>query len=65
MVLRGANKRAPLDFALACPATGGSLVQERWQALLFEGLFPLIDELSAEFATDPPCQPTLAWIACR
>ena len=27
--------------------------------------FDLIDELSAQFATDPPCQPTLAWATCR
>src|ERR1700738_1702039 len=26
-------------------------------------LFDLIDEFSAELATDPPCQPTLAWVA--
>src|SRR6266851_5289505 len=28
-------------------------------------LFDLIDEFSAELATDPPCQPTLAWVARR
>jgi hypothetical protein len=28
-------------------------------------LFDLIDEFSAELATDPPCQPTLARVARR
>src|SRR5450756_1979729 len=32
---------------------------------IFKRLFDLIDELSAEFATDPPCQPTLAGAASR
>jgi hypothetical protein len=27
------------------------------------GNFDLIDKLRAEFATDPPCQPALAWTA--
>src|SRR5258707_5751715 len=40
--------------------------RERWPALTsFQGLFGLIDELSAEFATDPPSQPTLAGAAFR
>jgi hypothetical protein len=33
--------------------------------LLQKGRFDVIDELSAEFTTDPPCQPTLAWLARR
>lgn len=32
---------------------------------VLEGLFDLIDELGAEFVTDPPCQPTLAGAALR
>jgi hypothetical protein len=32
---------------------------------VFERLFDLIDELGAEFVTDPPCQPTLARAALR
>jgi hypothetical protein len=32
---------------------------------VFERLFDLIDELGAEFVTDPPCQPTLAGAALR
>jgi hypothetical protein len=32
---------------------------------VFRRLFGLIDELSAEFATDPPCQPALAGAASR
>jgi hypothetical protein len=32
---------------------------------VFERLFDLIDELGAEFVTDPPCQPTLARTALR
>lgn len=40
--------------------------KERWPASMFrKRLFDLVDELSAEFATDPPCQPTLARVACR
>ena len=32
---------------------------------VLKSLVDLIDEFSAQFATDPPCQPTLAWAACR
>src|ERR1700704_5581350 len=30
-----------------------------------KGFFDLVDELGAEFATDPPGQPALAWAAFR
>ena len=30
-----------------------------------QGFLDLVDELSAEFVTDPPCQPALAGVACR
>src|SRR3954468_19800906 len=45
-----------VDFALTESAN---------QLRHFEGAYRLIDEFSAQFATDPPCQPTLAWAACR
>src|ERR1700716_3721505 len=32
---------------------------------VLKSLIDLIDEFSAQFATDPPCQPTLAGAACR
>src|SRR5207302_8594638 len=59
------------------PVVAGRLPQLRWRRLrryqpralaglaVFKGLFGLIDELSAEFATDPPGQPTLAGAAFR
>jgi hypothetical protein len=46
-----------VDFALTGPRALAGLV-------VLKGLFDLIDEFSAQFATDPPCQPTLAWAAC-
>src|SRR3981189_3385320 len=46
-----------VDFALG-PRAPNSLD-------VLKSLVDLIDEFSAQFATDPPCQPTLAWAACR
>jgi hypothetical protein len=39
--------------------------EERRTASMLKGLFDLIDEFSAEFVTDPPCQPTLSGAASR
>ena len=46
-----------VDFALG-PRAPNSLD-------VLKSLVDLIDEFSAQFATDPPCQPTLAGAACR
>ena len=57
--MAGATSPAPLaDFALSNLERPAGLD-------VFKGLFGLIDELSAEFAPDPPGQPTLAGAAFR
>ena len=52
---RGLTKFVALTRAYGSSALNGPEV--------LPGLFDLIGEFSAEFVTDPPCQPTLSWAA--